>query len=55
MYASVVIQYGSKAVDREFTYVVPARFYGRIKIGHRVRVMFNNREIEGFVGFNEYF
>ena len=49
MYASVVIQYGSKAVDREFTYVVPARFYGRIKIGHRVRVMFNNREIEGFV------
>ena len=49
MYASVVIQYGSKAVDREFTYVVPARFCGRIKIGHRVRVMFNNREIEGFV------
>lgn len=49
MYANVIIQYGSKAVDREFTYVVPVQFYDKIKIGHRVRVLFNNREIEGFV------
>jgi len=49
MYANVIIQYGNKAVDRDFTYVVPVELYGKIKIGHRVRVLFNNREIEGFV------
>ena len=56
MYANVVIQYGNKAVDREFTYVIPVCFRDRIKIGHRVRVLFNNKEIEGFVLsiFNEY-
>ena len=56
MYASVIIQYGNKAVDREFTYIVPVLFRDKIKIGHRVRVLFNNREIEGFVLslFNEY-
>ena len=49
MYANVIIQYGNKAVDREFTYIVPDEFSDKIKIGHRVRVSFNNREIEGFV------
>jgi len=49
MYANVIIQYGNKAVDREFTYVVPSCFREQIKVGHRVRVLFNNREIEGFV------
>jgi len=49
MYANVVIQYGNKAVDKEFTYIVPNDFKDKIKIGHRVRVLFNNREIEGFV------
>ena len=49
MYANVIIQYGNKAVDREFTYVIPDEFIGKIKVGHRVRVLFNNREIEGFV------
>ena len=49
MYASVIIQYGSKAVDREFTYIVPVCYRDKIKVGHRVRVLFNNREIEGFV------
>ena len=49
MYASVIIQYGNKAVDREFTYIVPDCFKEQIKVGHRVRVLFNNREIEGFV------
>ena len=49
MYANVIIQYGNKAVDREFTYIVPVSLRDKIKIGHRVRVLFNNREIEGFV------
>ena len=56
MYANVIIQYGNKAVDREFTYIVPNDFRNKIKVGHRVRILFNNREIEGFVLsiFNEY-
>ena len=49
MYANVIIQYGSKAVDREFTYIVPIYLRDKITVGHRVRVSFNNREIEGFV------
>ncbi|MGM9881780.1 MAG: primosomal protein N', partial [Bacilli bacterium] len=49
MYANVIIEYGNKAVDREFTYVIPSKYLDIIKIGHRVRVPFNNRLIEGFV------
>lgn len=49
MYANVIIQYGNKAVDREFTYIVPTNLQDKIKVGHRVKVLFNNREIEGFV------
>ena len=49
MYANVIIQYGNKAVDREFTYIVPISFRNKISVGHRVKVLFNNREIEGFV------
>jgi len=49
MYANVVVQYGNKAVDKEFTYIVPNAFIEQIKVGHRVRVLFSNREIEGFV------
>ena len=49
MYANIIIQYGNKAVDKEFTYIVPDCFKDKISVGHRVRVLFNNREIEGFV------
>jgi len=49
MYANVIIEYGNKAVDREFTYVIPHELRDKIKIGHRVLVPFNNRNIEGFV------
>lgn len=48
MYAKVIIEYGNKAVDREFTYIVPDKFKN-IQIGHRVLVPFNNKFIEGFV------
>ena len=49
MYANVIIEYGAKAVDREFTYIIPTNLKDKIKIGHRVKVPFNNQEIEGFV------
>ncbi len=49
MYANVIIEYGAKAVDREFTYIIPNNLKEKIKIGHRVKVPFNNKEIEGFV------
>ena len=49
MYADVIIEYGNKAVDREFTYIVPEKLKRLIKIGHRVSVPFNNKNIEGFV------
>ena len=49
MYAKVIIEYGNKAVDKEFTYIVPDKFKGIIKPGYRVIVPFNNRNIEGFV------
>ena len=49
MYAKVIIEYGAKAVDKEFTYIVPNNLTTKIKIGHRVLVPFNNKNIEGFV------
>ena len=49
MYANVIIEYGAKAVDKEYTYVIPDSLKNKIKIGHRVKVPFNNRDIEGFV------
>ena len=49
MYAKVIIEYGAKAVSREFTYIIPSRLREIIKVGHRVTVPFNNRDIEGFV------
>lgn len=49
MYANVIIEYGAKAVDREFTYLIPENLKDIIKVGHRVKVPFNNKDIEGFV------
>ena len=49
MYAKVIIEYGNKAVDKEFTYIITDNIKDKIKIGARVLVPFNNRFIEGFV------
>ena len=49
MYAKVIIEYGAKAVDREFTYIIPEYLVSKIRVGHRVLVPFNNKNIEGFV------
>lgn len=45
MYAEVIIEYGAKAVDKLFTYIVPEEYKSVIKIGHRVLVPFNNKLI----------
>ena len=47
MYAEVIIEYGAKAVDKKFTYIIPKEYQNIIKVGHRVLVPFNNRLIEG--------
>ena len=31
MYANVIVEYGAKAVDREFTYIVPLELRDKIK------------------------
>ena len=49
MYANVIIEYGAKAVNKEFTYIVPNNIKDLIAVGHRVLVSFNNKYIEGFV------
>ena len=49
MYAKVIVEYGAKAVDREFTYVIPKDLSNKIEVGHRVLVPFGNKDIEGFV------
>ena len=49
MYANVIIEYGNKSVDKEFTYIIPNKYLDKIKIWHRVIVPFNNKLIEGFV------
>ena len=35
MYAKVIIEYGAKAVDREFTYLVPHHLIDKIKRNHK--------------------
>lgn len=49
MYANVIIEYGNKAIDREFTYIVPKEYQSKLRVGHRVNVPFNGKNIEGFV------
>ena len=49
MYAKVVIEYGNKKVDKEFTYLIPESLKNNVKVGCRVLVPFNNQTIEGFI------
>ena len=48
MYADILIELKSKKIDRTFTYKIPSDF-NNLEIGERVKVPFNNRELEGFV------
>lgn len=56
MYASVIISYNSKSIDKTFTYIVPKKFINVIKPGVKVKVNFNAKNIYGFVTsiFDEY-
>lgn len=47
MYASVLIQYGVKVLDKTFTYKIPDNM--KIFIGNKVKVLFSNKEIYGIV------
>ena len=47
MYASVLIQYGVKVLDKTFTYKIPDGM--NVVIGNKVKVMFSNKEIFGIV------
>ena len=49
MYAEVLVEYGAKALDRKFTYIVPDKLKTDIQVGMKVIVPFGNSTINGFV------
>ena len=49
MYANVLVEYTNKAVDKEFTYVVPSDLESKVKVGQRVKVNFANKLINGII------
>ena len=49
MYASVLIQYGAKSLDKVFTYHIPDNLADKVSVGMRVSVPFNKKNINGFV------
>jgi len=49
MYAEVLVQYGSKSLDKTFTYKVPNNLIGKINKGMKVSIPFGNQSINGFV------
>ena len=48
MYAEVLIEYNSKAIDKTFTYLIPNSLKAKIKKGMKVKVPFANKIINGF-------
>jgi len=49
MYAEVLVEYGVKSLDREFTYLIPNNLKKKLKRGMKVIVPFGNTTINGFV------
>ena len=49
MYAEVLVQYGSKSLDRVFTYKIPNSLVDRLKVGMKVSIPFGKQNINGFV------
>ena len=49
MFADVLIEYNSKAVDQTFTYLIPSSLKDKVKVGMKVLVPFANRKINGFI------
>ena len=49
MIASVIVDIKAKQVNRSFDYIVPPHLESVIKVGYRVKVIFGNRVLVGFV------
>ncbi len=49
MFADVLVEYPVKSLDKAFTYEVPKKDIGIIKIGMKVLVPFNKRNINGII------
>lgn len=49
MIASIVVDIAAKQVNQTFDYIVPSHLESVLKIGFRVRVLFGNRTVVGFV------
>ncbi len=49
MLASVLIQYSVKSLNKVFDYIVPDELSNIIRVGHKVKVPFASKEVEGFV------
>ena len=49
MYAEVLVQYGSKSLDRVFTYKIPEPIVNELKVGMKVSIPFGKQSINGFV------
>ena len=49
MYAEVLVQYGVKSLDRQFTYKIPEELKNDLQVGMKVLVPFGTMKINGFV------
>lgn len=49
MYASVIIEYNVKSLDKTFDYIIPNNIKSILKVGHKVLVPFGKTIVEGFV------
>lgn len=49
MYAYCIIEYPIKSLDKAFTYKIPSHLQNKLKVGMKVLVPFNNRQIHGIV------
>ncbi len=49
MYANCLIEYPVKTLDKTFIYKIPNTLLSKIKIGMKVLVPFNNRQVHGFI------
>ena len=49
MYAYCIIEYPIKTLDKAFTYLVPESLKEKLKVGMKVLVSFNHRQVRGIV------
>ena len=48
MYANILVEYGAKALDQTFTYIIPDTLKDNLKVGMKVKVPFRNALINGW-------